>query len=110
MTQTAEQRLAVAERQLSELRIEVAKLNVLVGVLMYRDAPEEADTEAVARAVNVVKEARPARLSSREDHLLRRPRAKSRPRLRLVDDVGSVDGQDLEEGLRRVRAGRGDGR
>ncbi|KUO19674.1 hypothetical protein [Streptomyces dysideae] len=97
MTQTeTEQRLAVAELQLTELRIEVAKLNVLVGVLMYRDAPEEADTEAVARAVNVVKEARPCR--------------KNRPRLRLVDAEGSIGGRDLDEGLRRVRAGQGEGR
>ncbi|WP_435210743.1 hypothetical protein [Streptomyces sp. bgisy034] len=96
MTQSTEQRLAVAERQLSELRIEVAKLNVLVGVLLRADAPAAADTESIAEAVGVIRRAsrRPAR----------------RPRLRLVDDVGSVDSQDLAEGLRRVRAGHGDGR
>ncbi|MDK1342264.1 hypothetical protein QNO09_02825 [Streptomyces sp. 378] len=87
MTQTAEQRLAVAERQLAELRIEVAKLNVLVGVLLHADAPAAADTERLAEAVGVIRKASP------------------RPRLRLVDDAGSVDGQALAEGLRRVRGG-----
>lgn len=91
MTQTAEQRLAVAERQLSELRIEVAKLNVLIGVLLHADAPETADTERVARAVGVIRQAS--------------PRTPARLQLRLVDDAGSVDGQDLEEGLRRVHGG-----
>ncbi len=93
MTQTAEQRLVVAERQLSELRIEVAKLNVLVGVLLRADAPQGADTERIAEAVGVIRQAS--------------PRTAHRPRLRLVDDAGSVDGQDVAEGLRRVRAGHG---
>lgn len=96
MTQTAEQRLDVAERQLSELRIEVAKLNVLVGVLLHADTPEAADTESIAEAVGVIRQAS--------------PQTADRPQLRLVDDAGSVDGQDLEEGLRRVRTGRGGGR
>ncbi|MDK1348273.1 hypothetical protein QNO09_34355 [Streptomyces sp. 378] len=92
MTQTKmERRLAVAERQLSELRIEVAKLNVLVGVLLQADAPQAADTERLAEAVGVI---RPA----------------DRPRLRLVDGTASVSGDDLEEGLRRVRTGHGEGR
>ena len=95
MTQTdTERRLQVAERQLSELRVEVAKLNVLVGVLLHQDAPEHADTKQVARAVGVVRQSRPR---------------SSTARLRLVDDAG-VDGEFLDEGLRRVRAGRGDGR
>lgn len=96
MTQAdTERRLQAAERQLSELRTEVARLNVLVGVLLHRDAPEHADTEQVARAVGVVRESR--------------PRSSTTAHLRLVDDAG-VDGRFLDEGLRRVRAGRGDGR
>lgn len=95
MTQAeTERRLQVAERELSALRTEVAKLNVLVGVLLHRDAPEHADTAQVARAVGVVRQSRPQ---------------SSTARLRLVDDAG-VDGRFLDEGLRRVRAGRGDGR
>ncbi|MDN3023827.1 hypothetical protein [Streptomyces sp. S.PB5] len=95
MTQTAERRLAVAERQLSELRIEVAKLNVLVGVLMQADRPADANVERVAQAAATLFEASPRRGGRRH--------------LRLVDDA-SVDGQFLDEGLRRVRAARGEGR
>lgn len=94
-TQT-EQRLADAERQLSEMRIELAKLNVLVGVLMQADRPADANVERVAQAAATLFESSPRR-SSRTAHL------------RLVDDAG-VDGQFLDEGLRRVRAARGESR
>ena len=88
-----ERRLAVAEQQLTQLRIEVAKLNVLVGVLLHADTPAAADTEAVARALGVIREAEPTR--------------EGRPRLSLVTGTVSVSGQDLDEGLRRVRVGEG---
>lgn len=97
MTQTeTEQRLAVAERQLTELRIEVAKLNILVGVLMQADRPADANVELVAQAAVTLFEAS--------------PRRGGRQHLRLVDNDASVDGQFLDEGLRRVRAARGEGR
>ncbi|MEU2975987.1 hypothetical protein ABZ678_02960 [Streptomyces hirsutus] len=93
MTQTeTEQRLAEAERQLSQLRIHVAKLDVLVQTLMRSDAPAAADTDRIARAVGVIRQTHP------------------RPILRLVDDAASVSGEDLNEGLRRVRAERGGSR
>ncbi|MDW8807435.1 hypothetical protein P1P68_22265 [Streptomyces scabiei] len=96
MTQAdTERRLAVAERQVTELRVEVATLTALVGVLLHRDAPDHADTEMVARAVGVVRESR--------------PRSSTTAHLRLVDDAG-VDGRFLDEGLRRARTGRGEGR
>lgn len=84
------QRLAAAERQLAELQIEVAKLSVLVGVLLQADTPAAVDTEAIANALGVIRQAS--------------PRREDRPQLRLVD-TGSVAGQDLAEGLRRVRGG-----
>lgn len=91
-----ERRLAAAERQLSELRIEVAKLNVLVGVLMQADRPAAANVERVAQAAATLFESS--------------PRRGGRGHLRLVDDDASVDGQFLDEGLRRVRAARGESR
>ncbi|MFM9723719.1 hypothetical protein [Streptomyces scabiei] len=92
MTQAdTERRLAVAEQQLTQLRIEVAKLNILVGVLLHRGTPAAADTEAVARALGVIRE----------------PSRERRPRLSLVAGAGSVSGRDLDEGLRRVRVGEG---
>lgn len=95
MTQTTEQRLAAVERELSVLRVHAARLDVLVQVLLHANRSGSADTEQLARAVGVIEQAVPR---------------SSRARLRLVDEAGSVDGQDLEEGLRRVRAGRADGR
>ncbi|MFI5883400.1 hypothetical protein [Streptomyces sp. NPDC051554] len=95
MTQTdTERRLLAAEEQLSELRIEVAKLNILVGVLMQADRPEPENVERVAQAAATLFEVSPRR---------------GRGHLRLVDE-GSVDGRFLDEGLRRVRAARGEGR
>ncbi|MEU2895232.1 hypothetical protein ABZ690_17890 [Streptomyces sp. NPDC006967] len=92
MTQTeTEQRLAVAERQLSELRVTVAKLHTLVGVLMYRTAPAAEQIPAAAD--------RP-----------RPGRGEDRPKLRLIPAQDSVSGQEMNEGLRRVRAGRGGAR
>ncbi|QFQ98576.1 hypothetical protein F9278_23140 [Streptomyces phaeolivaceus] len=93
MQAETEQRLAAAEQELSQLRVQVAKLNVLVGVLLHRDAPAAADTEAVARALGVIREAEPPR--------------EGRPRLSLVPGAGSVSGRDLDEGLRRARVGEG---
>ena len=75
MQAETEQRLVVAERQVAELRVEVAKLNVLVGVLLHRDAPEAADTAAVVQALGVIKETS--------------PRGESRSRLSLVREVAS---------------------
>lgn len=88
-----EQRLQAAEAELTELRIEVAKLNVLVGVLLHEDPDKQANVDAnrIMTAIN-------------------RPSPRVRPQLRLVDDAGSVSGQDLDEGLRRVRAARGEAR
>ncbi|MDX2937657.1 hypothetical protein [Streptomyces ipomoeae] len=82
----------MAEQQLTHLRVEVAKLNVLVGILLEVDAPAAADTEAVAQSLGVIREAE--------------PRREGRPRLSLVADAGRVSGSDLFEGLRRVRAGQ----
>lgn len=98
-----EQRLQAAEAELTKLRIKVAELDILVGVLLHADATAAADTKAVAldrikKALPTMREASP------------RGRGEGRPRLRLVDGTGSVSGQDLDEGLRRVRAGRGEAR
>lgn len=94
MTQTdTERRLAVAEEQLTELRIETAKLNIMVQLLLRQAG--SGDLDEMERAVGVVQQSRPR--SSRSAHL------------RLVDDAG-VDGQFLDEGLRRVRAARGESR
>ncbi|WP_430378447.1 hypothetical protein [Streptomyces sp. B1-3] len=91
---TESERLAAAEQQLSEMRVELAKLNVLVGVLMQAERPAAANVELVAATLF---EASP------------RPRPSRTAHLRLVDDAG-IDGQFLDEGLRRVRAARGEGR
>ncbi|MFE7980605.1 hypothetical protein ACFUZA_00240 [Streptomyces cellulosae] len=92
MTHTeTEQRLAAAEQQLSDLRTTVAELRVLVGVLMQQAAP---GTGGAARAVDG-----------------RTPRrGEGRPRLRLIPAQDSISGQEMDEGLRRVRAARGGGR
>ncbi|MGW2126273.1 hypothetical protein [Streptomyces sp. NPDC001758] len=90
MTQT-EQRLAVAEQQLSELRVTVAELRTLVGVLMYRTAPAAEQIPAAG------------------DRPVPR-RGEGQPRLRLIPAQDSVSGQEMNEGLRRVRAGRGGAR
>lgn len=91
-----EQRLAMAEEQLRELRVRVCTLDVLVQVLLARDEPAGADVDGIGRALQTIRQAS--------------PRSSSRPRLRLVSGEGSVGGQDLDEGLRRVRAARGEGR
>ena len=70
-------------------------MNVLVGVLMQADRPEPGNVERVAEAAATLFEAS--------------PRRGGRGHLRLVDE-GSVDGRFLDEGLRRVRAARGEGR
>ncbi|MGC9543596.1 hypothetical protein [Streptomyces sp. UG1] len=98
MTQSTEQRLAAAERQLSELRVQVAELDMLVQVLLCRDAPGNADTDRIKKSLKVMREASP------------RGRGAERPQLRLVSGADSVCGQDMDEGLRRVRAARGEGR
>jgi hypothetical protein len=77
------QRLADAERELSQLRVTVAELRTLVGVLMHREVPLQ-------------------------DAPL--PAARRRPSLRLVPAADSVTGQDMDEALRRVRAQRGEAR
>lgn len=84
-------RLTDAERELSQLRVTVAELRTLVGVLMRRDAPlQEGPLPAVVG---------------------QQPQPRdTRPSLRLVPAADSVTGRDMDEALRRVRAQRGEGR
>lgn len=89
--------LDAERRKVSELRTEIATLNILVGVLLEAGRTGSADVQKVAESAEVIRQAAP------------RPRPSRSAHLRLVDDAG-VDGRFLDEGLRRVRAARGEGR
>lgn len=95
MTDT-ERRLQEAELQLTQLRIKMAELNALVGILLLWDAREDVAGDGIKKATGVLEQAL--------------PRREVRPQLRLVHDADSVSGKDMDEGLRRVRTARGESR
>jgi hypothetical protein len=98
MTQTeAQRRLAQVERELTRLKVHAAELDVLVRILLNQASPTPMGVEGVKQSLNELRRAETGA-------------GLARPHLRLVADAGSVSGQDLDEGLRRVRAGQGDGR
>jgi hypothetical protein len=90
-----EQRLADAERELSELRIAVAELRAVLLLSLEAESPDE--KEVLDHVKEVISERPP------------RDAVRGRPRLRSVPRCGD-SAPDMDEALRRARAGGGGGR
>lgn len=107
MTQTeTERRLVAAEQELRTLRAELSALKVAAAETRVMVKLTAMQTPEARELLGVL-------VAEPSDYgVPQKPRPAARPRLRLVDGggEGSASGQDLDEGLRRVRAMRGESR